>query len=253
MDELTHPQTVSRLLANARAYWLGYGAQTRRRSSYLLYRSGVADAQLNGVVSFDGGRVADRLREIERTLTGVPWLWWVGPDSDDRTATDLIRHGYREIGSMPVMAARLDSVRSTPPPAGLEIRQVTDAAALDEWVRCYTTAFGTKAAHNEIARLESVRTGTPDTLIRYSGHLDGRIVGTAALFVTEDVAGVYVVSTLEEFRGRGIGTALTAAVLRAGQRMGLTTGTLQASSMGVPVYARMGFREVARYRLLMKS
>jgi GNAT superfamily N-acetyltransferase len=253
MDELTHPRTVSRQLANARKYWLGYGAQTQRSSSYLLYRSGVADAQLNGVMSFDGGRVADRLQEIEQTLTGVPWLWWVGPDSDDRTATDLIRHGYREVGSMPVMAVLLDSVRSAPPSAGLEIRRVTDAAALDEWVRCYTTAFGTKATRDEIARLESVRTGTPDTFIRYSGYLDGQIVGTAALFATDDVAGVYVVSTLEGFRGRGIGTALTAAALRAGQHMGLTTGTLPARSMGVPVYERMGFREVARYRLLMKS
>lgn len=47
---------------------------------------------------------------------------------------------------------------------------------------------------------------------------------------------------------RGIGAAMTAAALRAGQERGRRIGTLQASSMGRPVYLRMGFQVVAQYR-----
>ncbi|KPI14368.1 GCN5-related N-acetyltransferase [Actinobacteria bacterium OK006] len=253
MDELTHPQMVSRQLANAREYWLGYGTQEQRRKDYFLYRSGVADAQLNGVVSFNGKRVADELTEIERTLSGLPWLWWVGPDSNDRTAADLAEHGYREVGAMPVMAIRLDSVRDAPAPTGLEIKQVGSAPELTDWVRSYTSAFGIQAGREDIVHLESTRSEASDTLVRFSGYVDGQLVGTAALYNHDEVAGIYVVSTLKEFRGRGIGTELTAAALNAGREQGLRIGSLQASSMGVPVYERMGFEEVARYRLFMKS
>lgn len=253
MDGSVQLRQVPRHLANAREYWLGYGAQKQRRKGYLLFRSGVADAQLNGVVSFDGTRVAEELTEIEQTFSGLPWLWWVGPDSDDTTAADLAEHGYQEVGAMPVMAVALDSVRSDPPPHGLEIRQVGSAAELTAWVHCYTSAFGIQAPHEDIARLEAARSETSDTLVRYSGYVDGRLVGTAALYQHEEIAGVYVVGTLKEYRGRGIGTALTAAALNAGRERGLRTGSLQASRMGTPVYERMGFEEVARYRLFVKG
>ncbi|MEU1371549.1 GNAT family N-acetyltransferase [Streptomyces sp. NPDC005803] len=253
MDGSMQLRQVSRHLANAREYWLGYGAQKQRRKDFFLFRSGVADAQLNGVVSFGGARVAEELPEIEQALSGLPWLWWVGPDSDDTTAADLADHGYEEIGSMPVMAIALDSVRSVPPPAGLEIRKVKCAADLTDWVHCYTAAFGIQAPPEDIERLESARSETSDILVRFSGYVDGRLVGTAALYHHEEIAGIYVVGTLKEYRGRGIGAALTAAALNEGRERGMRTGSLQASRMGTPVYERMGFEEVARYRLFMKG
>ncbi|MFM9498973.1 GNAT family N-acetyltransferase [Streptomyces galilaeus] len=253
MDGSVQLRQVLLHLANAREYWLGYGAQKQRRDDYFLFRSGVADAQLNGVVSFGHARVAEKLPEIEQALSGLPWLWWVGPDSGDTTAADLAEHGYEEVGSMPVMAIAVDSVRSAPPPTGLEIRRVENAGELTDWVHCYRSAFGIQAPREDLTRLESARPETSETLVRFSGYVDGRLVGTAALYHHEDIAGIYVVGTLKEFRGRGIGTALTAAALDAGRERGLRTGSLQASRMGTPVYERMGFEEVARYRLFMKS
>ncbi|TFV31539.1 N-acetyltransferase [Streptomyces sp. T1317-0309] len=46
-----------------------------------------------------------------------------------------------------------------------------------------------------------------------------RIVGTSVLLDRDGVAGVYVVTTAEEYRGRGLGTALTTeALTRGGKR-----------------------------------
>jgi ribosomal protein S18 acetylase RimI-like enzyme len=53
-----------------------------------------------------------------------------------------------------------------------------------------------------------------------------------------------MVATREEHRGQGIGTALTVAALLAGRERGLKIGSLQAGSLGEPVYRRIGFETV---------
>jgi ribosomal protein S18 acetylase RimI-like enzyme len=76
------------------------------------------------------------------------------------------------------------------------------------------------------------------------GLLDGTPVATASLMVAGGAAGIYNVVTLESVRRRGIGTAMTAAAVRRGAERGMELATLQASSMGRPVYERLGFRFV---------
>jgi GNAT superfamily N-acetyltransferase len=57
------------------------------------------------------------------------------------------------------------------------------------------------------------------------------------------------VAALEAARGRGIGTAITLAPLLDARDRGYRVGVLQASEMGYPIYARMGFTEQFRYQL----
>lgn len=78
----------------------------------------------------------------------------------------------------------------------------------------------------------------------------GHPVAGAWTSVSHGAAGIGFVGTREPFRGKGLGTAATAAAMRLGSEMGATSSVLQASPMGRPVYARMGFREVGTYRLL---
>jgi hypothetical protein len=51
----------------------------------------------------------------------------------------------------------------------------------------------------KILRVEAARPESPGRLIRFAG----RLVGTAALYSSQGVAGVYVLSTLKEHRARG--------------------------------------------------
>ena len=67
---------------------------------------------------------------------------------------------------------------------------------------------------------------------------------------TADIAGIYWVATLERFRGRGFGAALTWQAAWAGREQGCRVASLQASQLGQSVYARMGFvhdRDYARF------
>jgi predicted acetyltransferase len=62
-----------------------------------------------------------------------------------------------------------------------------------------------------------------------------------------DVAGVYSIGVVEEFRRRGIGDAMSRAVLRAGHEAGCQVGVLQLSEMGYPLYEQLGFETVVTY------
>lgn len=81
----------------------------------------------------------------------------------------------------------------------------------------------------------------------YLGLVDGEPAATSLLFRTGDLAGVYWVATREPFRRRGFGEALTWAAVRAGRARGCAVAGLQASALGRPVYARMGFDTPVHY------
>jgi GNAT superfamily N-acetyltransferase len=150
---------------------------------------------------------------------------------------------------MPVMAVTLDRVADVTGPPELKIETVEGAESLTEWVRAYSPSFGVGPELIEGAvRVEAGR-GEISRIVRLAARLEGRTVGTALMLDAHGVAGIYVVATAEGYRRRGIGAVLTAAALEAGRQRGLHIGTLQASGLGEPVYARMGFEKVAEYQL----
>ena len=86
----------------------------------------------------------------------------------------------------------------------------------------------------------------------YTGFLDGEPVATSALFMSNHVAGVYNVATLNAYRRRGFGEAMTWHAVREGAAAGCGMASLQASEMGRPIYERMGFRLVAGYKTYLR-
>ena len=85
-----------------------------------------------------------------------------------------------------------------------------------------------------------------DGLVHVLATLDGHPVAGGSVWVTGSTAGLYNISTLEQSRGRGIGYAVTAALLNLGRDLGCTHAVLHASESGRPVYERLGFAEVCQ-------
>ncbi|HEX4254275.1 MAG TPA: GNAT family N-acetyltransferase [Streptosporangiaceae bacterium] len=237
-------------LANNRVFWLGFGAEDRQDNGLTLYRSGLPDSQLNGVLRVAPGSLNRTcVPAAQRWLDGVPWRWWAGPDSDPELPVQLLSGGAELVQTQPVMSVDLDRVTPAEPVPGLDIREVTDGD-LGAWVRAYAPSFGVPAEQfGPVTRLEQQRPGQDASEVRLAGWLDGQIVASSVLLDRCGVAGVYAVTTTAGYRRRGIGAAMTAAALRAGRERGRRIGTLQASSMGQPVYLRMGFQVVAEYQI----
>ena len=78
---------------------------------------------------------------------------------------------------------------------------------------------------------------------------DGAPVSTATLVVADGVAAVYGVGTVIGWRGRGLGRAVTLAVLHEARARGCDLAFLNPSDLGYGVYARLGFRDAPGWRV----
>jgi GNAT superfamily N-acetyltransferase len=161
-------------------------------------------------------------------------------------ARQLESRGWRrKPDPLPGMALALPA---SPPalPAGLAVEEVRTPRELAAYGETAFRGFGFPAAgaraflNERLFAWERVR--------MYAGLVDGEVVATSMLVATGEVAGIYWVATLAEQRRRGYGEALTWAAVGGGRALGCRVASLQASQLGHPVYARMGFAHVLDYQ-----
>ncbi len=68
-------------------------------------------------------------------------------------------------------------------------------------------------------------------------------MATSELFLGGGVAGIHGVTTVSEFRGRGIGTSMTLSPLIDSRNQGYDIGVLFSSEMAVGIYRSLGIQE----------
>jgi GNAT superfamily N-acetyltransferase len=127
----------------------------------------------------------------------------------------------------------------------VDIESVTDTAGLATFAEISAATFEMPLGIASEAMPES--TLSEETLEPLLARVDGVPVGCGLLARSDDIAGVYTIGVLEEYRRRGIGEALTWGVLRAGREAGCEVGILQSSQLGYSVYEKMGFETIVEY------
>ena len=256
-----HPDNRA-LDANMIGYWVGYGAAAGwvvEEPGRVAYLTPVPNALFNGaIVSAVHGGLEDFAGAVGAALaeTGGQGLWWLSPAAVAAGAVDrLVAVGLREAGAVPAMTVDLKSLPPVDQQPDLTIRRAESAADRALWGEL--AARGTGFAEPAVRALAALEPRIPAERlagqVRLLAECEGRAVATGALVTSGDQAGAYAVSTLPEFRRRGIGRAITLHALQLGAAGGARTGFLQSSPMGLQVYERLGFREIFSYRLLRQG
>jgi GNAT superfamily N-acetyltransferase len=146
--------------------------------------------------------------------------------------------------TMPGMVLFPTPARRPGTPTGLRIRQATTKRLWETMVKTAARGFGGQPP-------DDTETLYPFALSRvlrgYVGLVGKKPVATSFTLSYHGVGGVYFVATLPEERGKGYGTALTWSAVAGARRDGCRASFLQATEMGAPVYARMGYRPVCSY------
>ena len=175
---------------------------------------------------------------------GVPWLLWVRDGVNDALLDAGRRAGLTDAGGPLAMA--LPAIPEIPPPPdGLEITVVRDAAGLQVARDLGARGFEMPREFIDVLTAESML--DDPTVVMVTGSVDDVPVSTALVGVTGSTAGIYNVATPPEHRRRGYGEALTWAAVTEGRRLGCDHSVLQASPMGAPVYRRMGYVDLGTY------
>ena len=173
---------------------------------------------------------------------GLRWLLKLQPELDREVVVHARRRGI-DLDEEPVYAlpirpwAATEALASASP---LSI-VVASTATIDDAVHCFADAFD--ADPGEISRELGPNLLTVPTFTVFVGYLAGEPVASSMLATTRGVglAGIYSVATRPAQRGRGFGTALTAAALAEAAGQGYDTAVLEPSPSGAALYRRMGF------------
>ncbi len=202
------------------------------------------------MVSEKAGVRPETLERIKSFFEGLRSEWkivappFVGDDFYEIPRHVSVTRFQRE----PEMILLKESATLRPLPSDLEIKRVRDLSERLSWER--TAAVGFQMSDpNFFDRLATPQSLATEGLTYYLGFCAGKPVATSILYVSENVAGIYGVSTIPEFRGRGFGAAITAYAVMVGFQHGCDLSSLQAGPLGVPVYLKMGFRHILDYRI----
>lgn len=176
---------------------------------------------------------------------GLGWLLKLHPELDDALVTAARRRGIG-LDEEPVYARAIGAgtapLRMTATSA-LSIA-VADQATIHDAVACVAAGF--EAPPEAIARELGPNLLSIPTFTVVVGSTDQEPVASAMLATTRSVglAGIYSVATVPAHRGRGYGTAVTAAALELAVEQGYDTAVLEPSPAGEAMYRRMGFAPV---------
>ena len=178
--------------------------------------------------------VADRM-----VAHGLPWMWWATPSGMPDHGALLERGLHRS--ETPGMYVALDG--PVDPRSDLRIEAV-EGDGLDAFMDVFGRGFGMPDFVTEALDGVVRRSFDPQRIVCLVAWDGGTPVGCGSAVVDESTVGLYNIATPEEHRGRGVGYAVTAALVNLGVGRGCTQAVLQSSDLGRPVYERLGFEEV---------
>lgn len=202
----------------------------------------------------DPGQFIEAARAFfgERGRGFCVWLRGGAPQDRDLAAA-VEAAGLQCVHSMPEMVLRAP-VEAPPLSPGAELRRLSRPEEAEDYWHIAAASYTSIGFPPEVFGFYTDGAGLlADNVAAFIAYLDGTPVSIAMTIVTDGVAGIYWVGSLEQARGKGLGRATTTAATNAGFDLGADIASLQASPMGEPIYAAMGYETIYEYRLLMAA
>src|SRR5688572_14139859 len=175
---------------------------------------------------------------------GLPPIWRLTPFSKPSTLDDALEAlGYVRFESSLVQVARITKPFA-PPPEGIEFRSMI----LERWLEVAGQMRGRtpEQVEAEFRRLHHGEVPGYCTI----AYIREEAVACGLVMKEQEFAGLFDVFVVEEHRGRGIGTAVSAQLLTTARRMGATVGWLSVLADNAPAvatYRKLGFETLYEY------
>ena len=220
---------MATLIASWAAYARGArGASVRRLPGVIaaVFPEGPERAVYNNaVLERADGVAAMEAAYAEAAIDGFA-AW--AHETDASIRAELERHGYAIVETTRAMGMVLETASA--PRADIEL----GPAGWADYLRVGDLPPGILAGVD------------PDAFHVVVGYLDGEAVAAGIGYDHDGDCGIYNVGTLERARRRGIGTAVTQALVYDARERGCGTASLQSTPMAEGAYAAVGFRDLGR-------
>jgi hypothetical protein len=183
------------------------------------------------------GAITLRAETSEDDVVGAP-----GAVCDNWQALSLERHGFHVRRTEPWFlrrAGRLPAETET----DLELVRVTTEREVEEFEAVSVRGFESEDATIAAGTYHPPSILAHDRMAMFIGRAEGRAVGAAIGYRTEEAVGVFGVTVVASARRRGFGTALTRAAMLP--ETGLPA-VLAPSPEGARLYEQLGFTRVGQ-------
>lgn len=209
--------------------------------------TGVEDNTFNGVVRAQLSEahvdqvideVALRFRERD-----VFHLWFLNVDSRPANLEQLLlAHGWVCLRQGVGMAIDLSAIASPfRPPSELTIERVVDEEGVRLWGSFHRYLDDGQRDEPRERLYISLGLDGDQPLRHYIARLGEEPVGGLSLFLGQEAAGIYNVEVAPDKQRRGVGTAMTRAVLEEARKLGSRVGVVGPTPESRSMYERLGF------------
>ena len=232
-------------------YWGSLNSSLIQAGSIGAMNTGVTIADINWAwnerpLTNDDAKSIAEIKEIYKKLNLRFW-WWIYPGGQSpKTRAMLQDAGLRLIEKVPCMAADLNnSALENQISNNITISPVKDKNDLLIWedISFHGFEMPQRAREQYGVFVSSFDLGGQASQKLFLAYWDGKPVATSLLFVHNNTAGIYYVSTLPAYRNKGLGLLITLAAMQAAKKSGFKNVILQSSPLGVNVYKHAGFKE----------
>ena len=160
----------------------------------------------------------------------------------------LKQRGFRAVEEWPSMSISLNNLPKESN-GELQIVKVETDVHLQQWLTVvekvlFNNCLLNKHIFQQLNREENVSL--------WLGFFNGQPICTILSFVYFNAVGLYMISTLPAFRGKGFAQEITLKALNEASTMGTENGVLQSTRLGINTYRRMGFQEEGKFLIYWK-
>lgn len=207
-----------------------------------FFFNGVIDSHISSENAIK--KIKDNITYFEKRQ--VPFLWVLGPLSTPKNMGELlIKNGFI-LDKLQGMAYNLKILNTERELLNkVEIIKIESMNALKVWNDIILTGFDfPKEVRSDFffEAFSFILLKDRASASAFLAYYDGNPVASSLVLYKAGVAGIHLVTTLEEAHGKGIGTAITLAPLNEAKKLGYETAILHSTEMGLNMYNRMGFK-----------
>jgi len=223
------------------------------------FSTGISFFFFNGVID-NHISSENAMKKIKENITffekrQIPFLWVLGPSSTPKNMGELlIKNGFI-LDKLQGMAYNLKILNTERELLNnVEIIKIESMNALKVWNDIILTGFDfPKEVRSDFffEAFSFILLKDRASASAFLAYYDGNPVASSLVLYKAGVAGIHLVTTLEEAHGKGIGTAITLAPLNEAKKLGYETAILHSTEMGLNMYNRMGFKECCTIELFI--
>ncbi len=187
---------------------------------------------------------------IEIENLNAPPLWiFPATQQNNELCSVLEKNGLRLSAQWTGMALDIENQNHIQTPEGLEICLVDNLTLLQEWTTIVSQSLFNKSSLDIDLLVNFI---VDDQVKMFIGKCNGVPVASSLMYISNGVAGIYMIATSNEFRKKGFGSAITSFTIAEAAKSQCQTVILHATSAGKSIYMKLGFCEFNAYNIFWK-